>query len=72
VRTPAATPPPSAEFLTADEAACVLRVDRKTIYESIRHNRLPGVLRLGRTIRIRRAALLEYASDDCATRSESR
>jgi excisionase family DNA binding protein len=68
---PSATPPHSAEFLTVDEAACVLRVDRKTVYESIRRKRLPGVLRLGRTIRIRRSALLESTSDDCATRSES-
>lgn len=46
--------------LTVDEAAELLRVDRKTIYESIRRGELPGVVRLGRSIRIGRTALLEF------------
>lgn len=47
------------EFLTVDEAAALLRVNRKTLYESIRLNQVPGVLRVGKALRIRRAALLE-------------
>ena len=46
--------------LTVDEAAELLRVDRKTVYESIRRGELPGVVRLGRSIRIGRGALLEF------------
>jgi excisionase family DNA binding protein len=46
--------------LTVDEAAELLRVDRKTVYESIRRGELPGVVRLGRSIRIGRTALLEF------------
>ena len=46
--------------LTVDEAADLLRVDRKTVYESIRRGELPGVVRLGRSIRIGRTALLEF------------
>ncbi|SEN36674.1 DNA binding domain-containing protein, excisionase family [Stigmatella aurantiaca] len=47
------------EFLTVDEAAALLRVNRKTLYESIRLEQVPGVVRIGKSLRIRRAALLE-------------
>jgi len=48
--------------LTVDEAAALLRVDRKSIYESIRRGELPGVVRVGRIIRISRPALLQWLS----------
>jgi excisionase family DNA binding protein len=54
--------PPQAElpeFLTVDEAAALLRVNRKTLYESIRLGQVPGAIRVGKALRIRRAALLE-------------
>lgn len=41
------------EFLTVDEAAALLRVDRKTIYASIARREIE-VIRLGRVIRIPR------------------
>ncbi|SEN37495.1 DNA binding domain-containing protein, excisionase family [Stigmatella aurantiaca] len=47
------------EFLTVDEAAALLLVNRKTLYESIRLEQVPGVVRIGKSLRIRRAALLE-------------
>ncbi|ADO73926.1 helix-turn-helix domain-containing protein [Stigmatella aurantiaca] len=47
------------EFLTVDEAAALLRVNRKTLYESIRLEQVPGGVRIGKSLRIRRAALLE-------------
>lgn len=47
------------EFLTVDEAATLLRVNRKTLYESIGLGQVPGVFRIGKALRIRRAALLE-------------
>jgi excisionase family DNA binding protein len=54
---------PHAEILTVDEAAALLRVNRKTLYEAIRLEQLPGaVIRLGRAIRVRRSALLESAA----------
>jgi excisionase family DNA binding protein len=53
------TPPPS-EVLTVDEAAAILRVNRKTVYDSINRGEVPGVLRLGKTIRLSRAALLSW------------
>lgn len=60
-----ATPPPTpgasslapSECLTVEEAAAILRVHPKTLYEAIRAKSVPGVLRLGRAIRIGRASL---------------
>ncbi len=46
--------------LTVDEAAALLRVNRKTLYEAIRLNQVPGVLRIGRSIRLSRPALLQW------------
>ncbi len=46
------------EFLSVEEAAAVLRVNRKTVLRAVHERTLPGVLRVGRTIRIRRADLL--------------
>lgn len=46
------------EFLTVEEAAELLRCNRKTILRAVQERTLPGVLRVGRTIRIRRAELL--------------
>jgi excisionase family DNA binding protein len=56
-REPGASAP---EFLTVEEAAALLRVNRKTLYESIRLGQVPGVLHLGRSIRIRRVVLLRW------------
>ncbi|MFY1824945.1 helix-turn-helix domain-containing protein [Myxococcus fulvus] len=52
----AETPP---EFLTVDEAAALLRVNRKTLYEAIRLGQVPGVVRVGKALRILHAALVE-------------
>lgn len=40
----------------------ILRVNRKTLYEAIRLDQVPGVARIGKTLRIRRAALLEWTA----------
>lgn len=52
------------EFLTVTEAAALLRVDRKTLYEAIERGKLPGVFRVGRCIRIRRDLLLACAGTE--------
>ena len=44
-------------LLTVDEAAEMLRVNRKTLYEAIRLNEVPGVVRVGKAIRVSRFAL---------------
>ncbi len=60
------------EFLTVDEAAALLRVNRKTLYESIRLGQLPGVVRIGKALRIRRETIVTSPSGmgrDSALRS---
>jgi excisionase family DNA binding protein len=48
---------PNADILTVDEAAALLRVNRKTLYEAIRAGKVPAG-RIGATIRLSRNALL--------------
>ncbi len=47
------------DILTVEEAAVLLRVNRKTLYEVIRLSRPRWAMRFGRTIRVSRTALLE-------------
>jgi excisionase family DNA binding protein len=42
---------------TVEEAARVLRVGRAAMYDAVRAGQVPGVIRIGRSIRISRAAL---------------
>jgi len=47
------------DILTVEEAAVLLRVNRKTLYEVIRLNQPRWAIRFGRSIRVSRSALLE-------------
>ncbi len=47
------------DIITVDEAASLLRVNRKTLYQVIRLNQPRWAIRFGRTIRVSRTALLE-------------
>ncbi|MBZ4331073.1 helix-turn-helix domain-containing protein [Corallococcus sp. AS-1-12] len=60
----APTPPKESapSFLTVDEAAELLRVNRKTLYEAIRLGQVPGVVRLGRCVRLSRATMLSWST----------
>ena len=48
------------EFLKTTELAKLLRVNRKTIYEAVSRDEIPGVVRFGRVLRFRRDAVLEW------------
>ena len=50
------------QVLTVEEVADLLRVDRKTAYAVIAEGGVPGVRRVGRSIRISRAAVLDWLS----------
>ncbi len=50
--------------LTVPEVAKMLRVERKTLYEAIRDGQIPGVMRIGRCIRLRRAVVLAWLSSN--------
>lgn len=48
------------DVLTVDELASLLRVSRNTAYQAINAGEIPGVRRIGRTIRISRDAVLVW------------
>lgn len=49
-------------LLTVSEAADLLRVDRKVVYSLAGRGGLPGVRRVGRSIRIHKKTLLSWLS----------
>ena len=46
--------------LTVTELATLLRVDRKTLYAAIERDEVPGVVRIGRTLRIDRDTVIRW------------
>jgi excisionase family DNA binding protein len=51
-------------FLTVPEAARLLRINRGKAYEMAAGGTLPGVIRLGRTIRVDRERLIAGLTED--------
>ncbi len=47
-------------FLSVDQLAEVLKINRKTVYAAIERGEIPGVRRIGNTIRIARSAIEEW------------
>ncbi len=47
-------------YLTADEAADLLRTTRKAIYAMVERGQLPGVTRIGRRILMRSSDMLDW------------
>lgn len=71
---PAVTPqaqPPSTEspVMTVDELAALLRVNRKSVYEAIARGEIPGIRRIGRTVRASREAVLAWLREGRVSRS---
>ncbi len=46
--------------LTVDELARLLRINRETAYKAVKENQIPGVRRIGRSIRVSRDAVLDW------------
>ncbi len=60
------------DVLTVEELAAQLRVKPKTVYAAIRRKQIPGILRVGRLIRISRSSVLAWlAGQDREARSRS-
>lgn len=57
--------------LIVDELATLLRVNRKSAYAAIQRGEVPGVRRIGRTVRVHRDTVLAWLSQgqDRAPRS---
>lgn len=53
-------------LLTADDAAVLLRTTRKAVYGLIERGQIPGVIRIGRRVLVRRDDLLDWLHRSCA------
>jgi excisionase family DNA binding protein len=47
-------------LLTADEVASLLRTSRVAVYSMIDRGQLPGVIKIGRRVRVERDVLLQF------------
>ena len=47
-------------LLTPNEAAILLRVPVSWVYERTRHNAMPGLVRIGKYVRVRESVLLDF------------
>lgn len=54
-------------FITVDELAKLLRLNRDTAYKAIAERQIPGIRRIGRTIRIHRQSLMAWIEGSDAT-----
>lgn len=59
-------------ILKADEVAELLRINRKTLYEAVQRGELPGVIRIGRSLRFRRDDVLMWLSNPRAVLTPER
>ncbi|TAK04040.1 DNA-binding protein [Patescibacteria group bacterium] len=58
--------------LTVDEVAGLLRVNRKTVYAAVAQGAIPGVVRVGGTIRVCRDAVLAWLAGEGRVSSSRR
>jgi excisionase family DNA binding protein len=51
------------ELLSIEEAGRILRIGRSTAYDMAASGTMPGLIRLGRSLRVSRRRLLEWIDD---------
>jgi excisionase family DNA binding protein len=71
---PAPMPPPATSpsiplVLTVEEVADLLRVNRKTVYEAAARGEIPGVRRIGHTLRFYGPALVKWLENGTGTKA---
>lgn len=59
-------PSVQSDVMTVEEAAALLRLNRKSLYQAISLNQVPGVIRIGRVIRLSRRALESWMQNQGA------
>jgi len=59
-------------FLTVDELAGLMRVNRKTIYDAIAAGEIPGAQRVGRVVRIHRRTVVAWLRGEVRVLRSSR
>lgn len=60
----------SSRLMTVDELAVLLRLNRDTTYKAVADRQIPGVHRIGRTIRISRRSILDWIDGGSSTESK--
>ena len=59
-------------FVSCDELADILRVNRKSIYSAAKRGEIPGVRRIGKTIRFHTASVLAWFAASTRPRQRGR
>jgi excisionase family DNA binding protein len=59
------------EYLTVPEVADLIRTTPKAIYDLVWKGRLPGVVRLGRRVLVKRASLLRWLDQNTTASLEN-
>jgi len=54
------------EVITVEELAHLLRIARGSAYRAVAAGEVPGVVRVGKTLRIHRATVLRWLEQGCA------
>lgn len=60
--------PPESDVMTVEEGAALLRIGRNALYDAIGRGEVPH-RRIGRTIRLSRAALVRWLEGSCGAAS---
>jgi len=55
------------EIMTVDELANLLRIARGSAYRAVKAGEVPGVVRIGKTLRIHRPTVLRWLEQGCVS-----
>jgi excisionase family DNA binding protein len=61
-----------AALLTVEEVSVILRTTRKAIYAMVERGQLPGVVRIGRRLLVRKRELLHWLDHTCTPSQEKK
>lgn len=56
--------------LTVPELARLLRISRGAAYQAVKEGAVPGVIRVGRSVRVSRDAVLSWLGQGCGSRQD--
>ena len=59
------------ELLTVEQVALLAQLDPQTIYRKVWAQKIPGLVRLGRTIRFQRVLILPWAAEQQRNRASA-
>ncbi len=60
------------DLLTVDELAAILRMNPKSVYRYVAERKVPGVVRIGRTMRFNREVVLRWLAGQTDNRARGK